>query len=95
MASGFLGDRYLVVMVCWVSSAVFPGAPVETAFLEKRVARLLAGGWSLDPAFSVGSGGTAFLEKRVARFISGGWSFDHAYSINSGGTVFLEKRMTD
>jgi len=52
LAGGFLVDRYLVVMVCWGSGPVFPGAPGETAFLEKRVAWLLACGWSLTPALS-------------------------------------------
>ena len=45
----------------------------EATFLEKRVARLLAGGWSLVPASPVVSGGAACLEKRMAGSLAGGW----------------------
>ena len=82
-------------MVCWGSGPVFPGAPGGTAFLEKRVAGLLASGLSLTPALSEVSDEAMFLEKRVARLLAGGWSLDPAFSVISGGAVFLEKRMTD
>ena len=80
-------------MVCWGSGPVFPGATDETAFLEKRVAGLLARGWSLAPALSEVSDKTVFFEKRVARLLAGGWSLAPASPSVPNGAAFLEKRM--
>ena len=65
----------------------------EATFLEKRVARLLAGGWPLAPALSEVSDEAVFLEKRVARLLARGWSLAPASPVISGGAAFLEKRM--
>ena len=45
----------------------------ETTFLEKRVAKLLAGGWSLSPTSPGVTNGAAFLEKRVDGSLAGDW----------------------